>query len=153
MREHGSALRRVVWGFTHASADAEDLYQTVALAIWRALPRFRGECSTRTYLFRIAHNCGITYRTKKRVETTAYVEMPDDAPPAGAVLDAHRERETLVASVRALPAGQRETMTLHLEGLSYREIGDVLGITEKTVSARLTRARQRLQRALGGGER
>jgi RNA polymerase sigma-70 factor (ECF subfamily) len=78
--------------------------------------------------------------------------MPDDAPSVGAVLDARRARETLVESVRALPAGQRETMTLHLEGLSYREIGDVLGITEKTVSARITRARQRLQRALGGRE-
>lgn len=54
----------------------------------------------------------------------------------------------LMAAVQRLSVGYRQVVTLSLEGLSYAEIADVLGISESNVGARLTRARQLLRRTL-----
>jgi RNA polymerase sigma factor (sigma-70 family) len=53
LREHGSALARLAASYAHDPADREDLLQEILLAIWTALPRFRGDCSERTFAFRI----------------------------------------------------------------------------------------------------
>ena len=58
---HGSALTRLAASYVNATADRDDLVQDIVVAIWRALPRFRGECSERTFIFRIAHNRAIAY--------------------------------------------------------------------------------------------
>ena len=53
---HGPALSRLAASYTNTAHDRDDLLQEIAIAIWQALPRFRGECSERTFLFRIAHS-------------------------------------------------------------------------------------------------
>ena len=55
------------------------------------------------------------------------------------------------AASEALPDAQRDAITLLLEGLSYREIGERLGITDKATSVRITRARKALRRQFAGG--
>jgi RNA polymerase sigma-70 factor (ECF subfamily) len=64
---HGPALSRLASSYVRGSVEREDLLQEIVLAIWRALPRFRGESSARTFLFRIAHNRAITYLGKRRL--------------------------------------------------------------------------------------
>jgi RNA polymerase sigma-70 factor (ECF subfamily) len=59
-----------------------------------------------------------------------------------------QQGQRLLDAVQRLPVSLRQVVTLALEGLSYAEIGDVLGITETNVGARLTRARQRLRQLL-----
>lgn len=58
---HGPGLRRVARAYAARTDETEDLLQEIALALWRALPAFRGECSDRTFVFRVAHNRGITF--------------------------------------------------------------------------------------------
>jgi RNA polymerase sigma factor (sigma-70 family) len=53
---HGPSLARLAGSYARDPTEREDLFQEIAIAVWRALPRFRGECSERTFLFRIAHN-------------------------------------------------------------------------------------------------
>ena len=61
LRVYGPALRRVAASYERAPKDREDLLQEIALALWLALPRFRGECTLRSFVFRIAHNRGLTH--------------------------------------------------------------------------------------------
>ena len=56
---HGAGLHRVARAYAKNPAEAADLAQEIAVAVWRALPGFRGQCSERTFVFRIAHNRGI----------------------------------------------------------------------------------------------
>jgi len=139
--------------YVRDSDEREDLFQEIVIAIWRALPRFRGECSERTFLFRIAHNRCLTHVARRR-PAAPFVEHDSDAqdpqPTVEAQLAEEQQRERLSSAVRALPLGYRQVVTLMLEGLSYREIAQVLGISESNVGVRLNRARQLLKERLEG---
>lgn len=56
LAEHLPAVSRLARSFTNSESDRQDLLQEIAIALWKALAHFRGECSERTFLFRIAHN-------------------------------------------------------------------------------------------------
>lgn len=155
LRREGAALARVAAAYEPDPARRDDLFQEICLALWRALPRFRGEASERTFLFRIAHNRGLSHRSRRPAPTaeldevtgTAILTDPRPSPEAAAREGERRER--LRAAVLALPLPLRQVLTLTLEGLSQREVGQVLGISENNVAVRLTRARRALRQTLG----
>lgn len=151
LRAHGPSLARLAASYARRASEHDDLFQEIALAIWRALPGFRGECSERTFVFRIAHNRGISYLARRRAPNAASdeeSELPDGRPNPEQALSANQESERLAKAVQSLPLAHRQVVTLALEGLSYGEIADVLGISETNVGARLTRARQMLRERL-----
>lgn len=151
VREHGAALKRLVAAWERNQPAQEDLLQEILVALWRALPGFRGEASERTFVFRVAMNRALNHRYRRPpsaepLETASHVADAATTPEAAAA--AAQERTTLLAAVQALPPSLREVVTLSLEGLSGGEIADVLGIRENNVHARLSRARKALQEAL-----
>jgi RNA polymerase sigma factor (sigma-70 family) len=152
LREHGAALRRVSAAYEADPSRREDLFQEVCLALWQALPRFREEASERTFAFRIAHNRGLTHGWRARGSATADLEEAGEVAdprqdPESELQDGER-RDRLREAVRRLPLAPRQVVVLSLEGLSQREMGEVLGITENNVAVRLTRARKLLRQAL-----
>ncbi len=150
--EHGAGISRVISSYARTPAEHEDLTQEVGLAMWRAFATFRGECSERTFAFRIAHNQGLTWacRRKRHANLDEVEEPPDYRPTPEAALDQHERRERLLNAIRALPLGHRQVLTLALEELSHDEIADVLGITTNNVAVRLNRAKDALRKILGG---
>jgi RNA polymerase sigma-70 factor (ECF subfamily) len=154
VREHGDALERVAWGYADTAPDREDLMQEILMALWRALPRFRGDSSERTFVLRVAHNRGITFAIRRsRFEDLPEEErLPDPAPLAEERLIEEQRRERLFDAIRRLPAVQRQAVMLRLEGLSHREIAELQDTTETNVGVRLSRARQALRALLGEGE-
>jgi RNA polymerase sigma factor (sigma-70 family) len=150
---HGPALARLAASYTRERGEREDLVQEIALAIWRALPAFRQECSERTFVFRIAHNRALTHIGRRRlpmVDADAEVlAIEDTAPDPERSLSAGQQGARLLEAIRELPLRYAQVITLTLEGLDYAEIADVLGISETNVGARLTRARQMLRSRLG----
>jgi RNA polymerase sigma-70 factor (ECF subfamily) len=145
---HGPALGRLAASYTRGAAEREDLLQEIVFAIWRALPRFRGECSERTFVFRIAHNRAITYVGRPRVapaDAGAELEITSEAPDPERALSIEQDGQRLLDAIRQLPLPYAQVVTLTLEEMTYAEIGDVLGISETNVGARLTRARDMLR--------
>jgi RNA polymerase sigma-70 factor, ECF subfamily len=148
LAENGGGLTRLAASYTNSAADRDDLVQEIALAIWRALPHFRGECSERTFLFRVAHNRAVTYLTRRlaqKAEVVAALEVADMAPNAEAGLVRDQRGAQLWQAVRSLPLLYRQVVTLMLEGMEYEEMAQVLGISASNVGARLSRARQMLR--------
>ena len=151
--EHAGALERVAASFTRTRADRDDLLQDFALALWRAFPTFRGECSERSFALRVAHNRALDFLARRK----PVAEPLDDhegsvAATSGknpAIVYERKERGSeLLAVVRALPLGHRQVVTLLLEGLSQREIAEVLGTTENVVNVRASRARTAMRALL-----
>lgn len=145
---NGPALGRLAASYTNTASDRDDLLQEIAIALWKALPRFRGECSERTFLFRIAHNRGIGYLARRHpnvADLSDELEVHDPGPDPEAGLVQQQSAERLTAAIRRLPLAYRQVITLMLEGLGYGEIAEVLGLSESNVGARLTRARQMLR--------
>ena len=102
MQQHGPALGRVAASYA-TGADRDDLLQDIALAVWRALGRFRGESSLRTYVLRIAHNRALAFLARRRTEGQLPPEAPDPRPGPEAALAAGEAQAALLAAVRALP--------------------------------------------------
>ena len=154
VRTYGEALSRVAWGYVDGAADHDDLLQDILVAIWQALPRFRGDASERTFVFRIAHNRGCTFAARRRRHEPLNDDAPiaDPRPGPDEALDDARRRERLAHAVRTLPDAQRQAVLLRLEGFSLSEIAALQATSEANVSVRLTRARDRLRELLGGSD-
>jgi RNA polymerase sigma factor (sigma-70 family) len=156
LSEYGASISRLAYSYEAVAGIREELVQEIALAIWKALPHFRGECSERTFVFRIAHNRALTHVWRRRPPQQSLDDLEegdepvDPRPNPDEQLVRMNQRERLALVIQSLPVPHRQMIVLMLEGLSHREIGDVLGITENNVAVRLTRARKALKDALGG---
>jgi RNA polymerase sigma factor (sigma-70 family) len=148
---NGPALSRLAASYTNTVSDRDDLLQEIAFAVWQALPRFRGGCSERTFAFRIAHNRSITHLARARSQASGSIsrsiedgeiEVHDPAPGPESDLAQRQRAGKLRQAVHRLPVAYRQVIMLTLEGLAYREISEVLGISESNVGVRLNRARQ-----------
>lgn len=144
-------IEHVARRFARDDASRADLAQDIRVAVWVALKRFRGDASVRTYVRRIANNRAVTFLRRRR-EFVPYEEQPQGGEDLDQWLDAARMHQDLNEAIAGLPGGQREVMRLLLEGYSYREISEQLGLRPGTTSARVTRARQALRRRLAASE-
>lgn len=154
LREHGPMLGRIAGSYQAEPGRREDLLQEISLALWRALPSWRGDASLRTFVARVAHNRAIDYLARhRRVEDELDEDHPDPGDDPLRHAEAQQRRRNLLAAVRRLPLGQRQVVVLALEGFSLREIGSSLGLEENTVAQRLSRARRELRDGLGADGR
>jgi RNA polymerase sigma factor (sigma-70 family) len=155
LSEHAAAISRLAFGYETAANVREELVQDIALAIWQALAHFRGECSERTFVYRIAHNRGLSHVWKRRpphqsLEEIEESDQPIDPRPHPEEQVAQADRRTrLTSATQSLPVTHRQMIVLMLEGLSHAQMAEVLGITENNVAVRLNRARNMLKDALG----
>jgi len=141
---YAPAMRRLCAVYARAAADREDLFQNIFLAVWKALPAFRGDASERTWMYSIAHNVALTWKTRDRRWQNGRVgldEATETAPAAS--LSAQRRLELYEMISRLVPV-DRQLVVLWLEGFTSAEIAAVAGMRPGTVAVRLTRIRQNL---------
>ena len=158
LQRYFQPLQRLAWSYARDHSECEDLVQEIALALWKALPAFRGESSERTWLYRIAHNTSIRYLTSRQRRASRESSVPvgtepavrTDSPEAEAI--DRQQQQQLWSAIRELAVADRQVIVLHLEGMSAAEIEAVTGFTSGSVATRLTRIRQRLTARLRGEE-
>jgi RNA polymerase sigma-70 factor, ECF subfamily len=136
--------------------DAEEVIQEVFLALFRHLHLDRSRKNIRGWLFRVAHNltlkqCLVNRTLAQRTVEDADVvqERVDPEPSPEELMSAAQRRSRLLAVVQALPQNDQHCLRLRAEGLRYREIAMVLGMSLGAVSISLTRSLARLVRADG----
>lgn len=149
-RQYGGLILRVARGYTVAEEDRQDLVQDILLQLWCSLPRFEGRAKESTWIYRVALNTALAWRrtdSRRRQRFTPLLEV-EDIPAAEAEGHARLDQEEalarLYAAIHALPKVDAALVMLHLDGLSYREMAEVLGISESNVGVKLTRARMAL---------
>jgi RNA polymerase sigma-70 factor, ECF subfamily len=136
--------------------DAEEVIQEVFLALFRHLHLGRSRKNLRGWLFRVAHNLALKQRiaNHESIQRTAEdasvaEEHVDPAPGPEERMSAAQRHYRLQAVVQALPENDQQCLRLRAEGLRYREIASVLGMSLGAVSISLTRSLARLARADG----
>jgi len=162
MTEHEKLLRHLIIGFEANAALQDELFQDIALNIWRALPSFRQDASVKTFVARIAHNVLATHvaKTVRTVKTEPNSDddqqghlsdhISEQVTPYQA-LDKDQRQQRLLHCIRQLKLNQQQVITLALEGMSYQEISEVLVITINLVGVRLQRAKAALTTLLEAG--
>lgn len=136
--------------------DGEEVIQEVFLSLFKHLRQGKSRHNLRGWVFRVAHNLALKRRCAQARALLSLADVDvvsrrlDPGPNPEEALAAKQRRERLLAVVRALPEQDRCCLHLRAEGLRYREIAGVLGISLATVSLSLVRSLARLSRADGG---
>ena len=153
--EHTGLLLKVVRSFAEGRADQDDLFQEIMLQVWMALPGFRGESKATTWLYRVALNTALAWKRGEKKRRGRQVSLPevDVEAVAGAAPSEDAERngqvvDQLYAAIRDLPPVKRALVVLYLDGFSYREISEVVGISESNVGVSLNRIKRDLAAAV-----
>lgn len=153
---HQSSIVNLARALTADNGDADDLAQETFVRAYKAIDRFRGDSTFRTWLHRIAINViqsHLRQRARRRRwfgpslddRDAASGESPALVVPATLEDDMAR-REAIDRALASLPAEMRVAVTLRdIQGFGYAEIAAMLGVPIGTVESRIFRARQRLR--------
>jgi len=151
LTEYHPMLARVISSYERIPALQEELYQEISVALWKALSRFDNQSSLKTYILSIAHKRAVSH-VAKHVKEPYSVEVEDthlgsdDCPSE--LMSKNQKMNRLVRALRSIPMADRQLVTLALEGLSYKEIAGILGLSVTNTGAKLNRAKTKLNQIL-----
>ena len=158
LAEHAPHIEAVVRRYADDPMDRDDLRQEIAIAVWRAMPRFAGRASERTYVLRIAHNRASTFclrRARNRALVPGFAADDQQAMSMSGEHERLHLADRLRDAMGRLPGMQREMLALAADGHSPAEIARATGRNAGAVRVALHRARATLREWLGltGGNR
>ena len=154
--QHIGLMLKVVRGCAASPQDQDDLFQDVLLQIWSSIPAFRGEARETTWIYRVACNTAMAWRRgerRRREGHETFIKFSPSPQVQPSHLDSMPEQEAVVrlyTAIRQLPKVDASLALMHLDGLSYQEMADVLGISENYVGVKLNRIRKQLADQLKG---
>lgn len=152
LADHAGIVRKVARAYARSADDAEDLAQEILLQLWRSARRYEARAAATTWIYRVALNTALGWSRKerRRRDDRAPIvgEVPAREAPGVEHAMARESVDRLYAAIHELPAADVALVLVYLDGLSYRQIADIFGISENAVGARLNRARQALREKL-----
>jgi RNA polymerase sigma-70 factor (ECF subfamily) len=154
--EHVGLMLKLVRGCAASPEDQDDLFQDVLLQIWSSIPAFRGEAKETTWIYRVAFNTSLAWRRGERRRRKGHErfvkfgESPQSQPSHVASSPEQEIVERLYAAIRLLPRIDGALALMHLDGLSYQEMAEVVGISENYIGVKLNRIRHQLADQLKG---
>ena len=145
VKEHKGTIYTVCYMFSKDEAEVSDLFQDILVNLWKGFPKFRGESSAGTWIYRVSLNTCISAERKKKrkaetIPLTMDINLFEDSDEDTRQVRMLRER------IGRLGPFDRAIVLLWLENLSYDEIGAIVGISAKNVSVRLVRIREQLKK-------
>ena len=143
VHEQKSTIYTVCYMFARDKDEAADLFQGVLINLWKGIGKFRNDSEISTWVYRVSLNTCISADRKKRKMPTTRLDMnidlfDDDDTDS-------RQIQVLRQRIQRLQPLDRAIVLLWLESLSYQEIADIVGLTPKNISVRLTRIRLQLK--------
>ena len=149
LNEHRAILHKVAYGYCRDREDRTDLVQEMAIALWRAFPRFDGRVKFSTWAYRVAMNVAISRLRGegRRVRDTVPIDELAVEPGGGDPMleGAGDNMRVLRRLIDGLDDLNRALILLYLDGHTSEEIAEIVGITPGNVTTRVNRLRQRLQ--------
>ncbi|MEM9310442.1 MAG: RNA polymerase sigma factor [Pseudomonadota bacterium] len=146
-------LRGFIRSVTSNEEAVDEVFDDVMMVVWKKIGDFEGRSKLSTWVFSIAYRRALKERGKKpEVEYDDQVEEPTASDEAmERALEAGRAKDRIQAALGKLPSDQGTVVRLaYFEGLTYRDIGAIMGCPQDTVKTRMFHARRKLKAALGG---
>ncbi len=154
--EHGPSVMKVARAYTLTNDESQDLAQEILLQAWRSLPKFEGKASAATWFYRVALHTAMNWQRKdkpRRARQQPLLEVQAVASEGFDGAEQVQQRDTvekLYKAIHQLPKNDAALVLLYLEELSYREMAEVLGISESNVGVKLNRAKKALSELMRG---
>jgi RNA polymerase sigma-70 factor (ECF subfamily) len=154
--EHRGILLRVTRSFARSVSEARDLAHELQLQLWKSTGSYKGASQSSTWVYRVCLNTAITWhrsvaRREEKIDSSVDLKeiLADGASPAETAAE-HEVLERLYSCIHEMREIDRALILLLLDGLAYREIAEITGMSENQVGVGLTRARKRLADLMKG---
>jgi RNA polymerase sigma-70 factor (ECF subfamily) len=155
VRRHQRGVWRMVRRYVRSDADAADVTQQVFVRAFRGLVAFRGAASVRSWLYRIAINCALSWIRDHKREQPAEIDeevLVEPAAAPGRISDGE-DGVRLRAAIAQLPPKQKLVLELRVfDDLSFKEVAELADCTENTAKVNFHYAVKRLRDILGGDD-
>ena len=156
MAEYGAALARMARAYEPDPDKRKDLLQEILIGLWRSFASFDERCSTRTWVYRVAHNVATSKVLRRR--TAPLVCLDEVASSRGEMhnertLDRQLALDRLLSLVQTLEPVDRRVILLYLEGVDAASIGEITGLSARNVSTKIHRIKQVLAKRFHEGAR
>jgi RNA polymerase sigma-70 factor (ECF subfamily) len=152
LQEHKGIIFKICNSYCYNTTEREDLAQEIIYQLWKSFPTYHPEFRFTTWMYRVALNVAISFYRKNRnvntkvelIENHTDIEDPYESDVD---LDHEHERNRMLLHqfIRELKELDRALMILYLESKSYKEISEILGISETNVGTRMNRIKERLK--------
>lgn len=147
MQQHGAIPAKIARLFVADPEDQRDLLQEMQLQLWRSAAQFAGHAKASTWIYRVCLNTASTWR-RSEMRRRRLIESVDARDLVPRELPDPRLEE-LYSAIRQLRPADRALVLLYLDDRSYREIAEILGLSETNTGVRLQRVKQQLAERLG----
>ncbi len=155
--ENSERIRNICRYYNSNAEDQKDMYQEVLVNIWKSLDSFRGDSALSTWVYRVAVNTSLTFTGKAFRHMKLIVNS--ETANLNSILDDENLNEKLAqeqllermqSELNQLSVIDKALISLMLEGLSMKEIAEVIGITEPNVKVKIHRVKSHLKEKLKG---
>lgn len=141
-----SLIWKVCKTYFRNEEEQKDLFQDILLKLWKGRNSFQNQSKITTWMYRICLNQAIDNARKKKPDTTLLTEGHSDrARDTGGSVNGKYDLEALYLAIHRLNPVEKAMIHLHLEQESYRQIAEIIGISEKNVGVRLVRIKEKLK--------
>jgi RNA polymerase sigma-70 factor, ECF subfamily len=144
LHQHKGILFKIVRAYAFNAHDRDDLFQEIALQLWRSIPEFRGESRASTWIYRVALYAASAWTRREQRQPPT---KPLDAVAQTLTMTAQPSDprvDWLYEQIAQFEPIDRSICLLMLDGFSYKEMAEMLGISESHVGVKIHRIKRRL---------
>lgn len=150
LNEHKGLIYKIARAFADSAEQVEDLFQDVLLQLWVSVPNFEGNAKESTWIYRVAFNTAVVWDRKQKkhnkLKSITWATQSADKK----VDENNGLIEQLYVAIRQLSKLDASLILMSLDGLSYKQMAEVSGITESNVGVKLNRAKKQLAEKMKG---
>lgn len=148
LEQNQEKLFRICSIYAKDDTDAKDLFQEVLVHVWRSMSTFKGNSAMGTWMFRVALNVCLRFKSKQTKNQNRFIRLDSiTIANLGSADYNGAENEKLYKlrkCVKALNEGDKAIVPLYLEGLAYKEISSILGLSENHIAVKIKRIKSKL---------
>ncbi|WP_242695914.1 RNA polymerase sigma factor [Desertivirga brevis] len=144
IEEHKGIISKVCHMYCSRNEDREDLFQDIVLQLWRSFPSFSGGSKVSTWMYRVALNVAIT-RLRKESKKEQPRELNEEALNIPEEPFDGEKDKIMQQAIQILTDVEKAIVMLYMDNYSYREIGELVGISESNVGYKLNQIKHKLK--------
>lgn len=145
LKENQRIVHKMCRIYTDNQEDHEDLFQEITIEVWKAYPRFRGDAKFSTWMYRIALNVAMTSLKRKKIPMDTSFEISNISIKNEDYHDDSDKLKSMYDAIHQLSQEEKALIMMFLDDKPYREIGEILNITEGNARVRMNRAKNNLK--------
>lgn len=151
IRDQKAIIAKICRSYSDNDEEFQDLFQEVAIQLWRGYESFRNESKVSTWVYRVALNVCLTqFKKKKRKVVTSSIDDLLREPAQEGIDPIHEQVDLLYKAIKELKEIERAIILLYLEDKQYNEIAEILGMTRTNVGVRINRIKAQLKKYIDG---